>query len=226
MTQCHMKRRILLYLCLLHSKILSLFCFILTNDIFVLVISDPVDIGFVIGYNVGNSREVVEKQKQLSVSSIKALQERTSPSLRAGFVTYSVDVNFNLPLSNPQNAIQELSRLSLTPGYGSLADALKIASGKLFQTGNNGNTPTNKMLTIFVVGKVTEDVEKHVQNLRDHGVVIKAIGISKDVTKYDLMKLANEEDLVLPGSTDGEIIEDVINGVLGGMKYCGHANLS
>ena len=138
--------------------------------------------------------------------------QRQFSALRTGFVTYSTGIDIKR-FSKPAETRAEINRLSLSPGYESLANALKSSSERLFK---NSKTEAKKILVVFAFNKVTDDVISPLNDLNQQGVVVKVIALNDQLSDGDLKNLG-DPDQILDGNNEEKLSKNLLKSARKGL---------
>lgn len=179
--------------------------------LFLATASEPLDIGYVIGYPIGLSRDNLDKQKQLTVNSFKALLKRAS-SVNAGYMVYGNAVTsqkYPGTRSGHAGFMNAVSTFDNYPGRKSLADALDRVPGTLFRSGAK---PEDSIVVIYANRQLSTDDANAIRKLGDQGFHVQLISIGDDIiTKDDpILKSIGPINPVLNPNPDRENDIDAI----------------
>ena len=170
-------------------------------------ISDPLDVGFVIGASGSSADKDFKLGKEVIREIVKKLDVSADKS-RVGLVVYGSDANFIFRLDtvrDKDNAIRAIEGLRM-PGVGNALDkAIDLSRRYMFSELYGARRGTPKTLVVLL-NKIANSAEKsEVNKLKADGVKVAVVSLGKNVadettknlatSSKDFVKVSRKDDL-------------------------------
>ena len=170
-------------------------------------ISDPLDVGFVIGANGPSASKDFKLGKDVVIEMVRKLDVAPDKS-RVGLVVYGSDASFVFRLDtvrDKDNAIRAIEGLRM-PGDGNALDkAIDLSRRYMFSGLYGARRGTPKILVLLLNKNVNSAEKSEVEKLKSDGVKMVVVSLGRHVadettknlatSSKDLVKVSSKEDL-------------------------------